>query len=129
MSEALAEKMSKRQAVEQAMGAGITSPKKIAEWVKEKYGVEITPPHVSTIKNGINNGPRAPRPRKESNGSTPDHAPVKDCGPTVSMVYPNGSSKSVGCNLDPIDLANLVRLSRRAGGVEYLKAFLSALEG
>src|SRR3954452_1745266 len=65
---------SKKEAVQQALALGITSPTKVSEYVKETYGVEVTPGHVSTIKGTLK--------REQSSGET------KQEGESTSQEWP-----------------------------------------
>jgi hypothetical protein len=106
----------KKEAVRLALADGIKSPTKIAAHLKETYGMDVTPAHVSTIKGGLKKGRRNGR-RKGKPGPKP-----KQAGPAA------GKKAGPRPGLTPQDLAALAEIAERVGGFEQLQEFLSALK-
>lgn len=102
----------KTQAVKLALRDGVKSPTGIAEYVKEKYGMDITPNYVSVIKGKMKRGRKAKRKAKQSQAEGSEKA------------APRAGDKR---GLSPEDIVELAGLARKAGGYEKLRDFLTAL--
>lgn len=105
----------KTRAVEEAMAMGIESPTKIAEHINSTYGLGITVSHVSAVKTAI-------AKRKGKKGRRKKRA----AAPTATVVVVKPSKLDGG--LSPTDLTELATLADRAGGVDSLQQFLTALK-
>src|SRR3954462_9566628 len=55
----------KTEAVKEAVAAGVTSPQKIVEYVREKHGLEVSPSYASGLKTEILRKKPGRKPRKE----------------------------------------------------------------
>ena len=100
----------KTEAVKLAIAGGLTSPTEIVAHVKERYGLDVTPNHVSMIKGTLKK--RKGKPGRKSRQAAPrSAAPV---APTRGLT--------------PEDLTALAALAEKAGGVDQLQEWLSVLK-
>jgi hypothetical protein len=100
----------KTEAVKLAIAGGLTSPSEIVAHVKERYGLDVTPNHVSMIKGSL-------KKRKGKPGRKPRQAAPASAAPTAPAR-----------GLTPEDLTALASLAEKAGGVDQLVEFLSVLK-
>jgi hypothetical protein len=103
----------KTQAVKMALRAGVKSPMEIADYVKTRYGMDITPNYVSVIKGKM-------KRRRKARGKA-EHAQEEGQEKASPRA---GASKS---GLSPEDIVELAGLARKAGGYDKLREFLTAL--
>ena len=113
----------KTEAVKQALARGLTSPTEIAEHVRRKHGLTITPAHVTTIKGTLKRkgGLTQPSAARESRQGEPAGAQGEQ-----PAARPGATSAPGG--LTPQDLASLAAIAERAGGVDRLQEFLAVLK-
>src|SRR5262249_5060020 len=102
----------KTQAVKLALRDGLKSPTAIANHVRTKYGMDITPNYVSVIKGEM---------KKSKKKGKAKHAAE---GESKRARVPPPASKT---GLSPQDLVDLADLAKKAGGYEKLQEFLNAL--
>jgi hypothetical protein len=102
--------ISKTDAVKAALEEGMTSPNEISAHVKKKHGLDVTPAYVSTIKGNLK--------EKPVNGR-------KKPGPKPGQKKAVQAEASRG--LSARDLGALADLAQRAGGLDKLEEYLSAL--
>jgi len=100
--------------VKAAVAEGVTSPKKIVEYVREKTGLEISPSYASGLKTQLLRSRRKPRQKAPA-------TPVAHPAPQPTPHAPQARG------LTPEDLADLAEIAARAGGVGKLREFLDAL--
>ena len=113
----------KTEAVKEALAQGITSPTQIADHIRRRRGLEITPGHVTTIKGALKRKGGLPQPsaarasRQEEPAGTRGEQPAAAPTPTSA---PGG--------LTPQDLAALAAIAERAGGIDRLQEYLAVLK-
>jgi hypothetical protein len=100
------------EAVKLAIAGGLTSPTEIVAHVKERYGLDVTPNHVSMIKGNLKKRKKKGKPGRKPREAAPVSVP------------PAAPSRG----LTPEDLTALAVLAEKAGGVDQLQEFLSALK-
>jgi hypothetical protein len=113
--------MTKKDAVIEALGKGMTSPSEIAEHINKTYGLNITPGHVSTVKGQLakgKDGKGKPGRKKGKRGRKP-----RGAKPAAAAAAPARR----GLTLE--ELTTLRQLKERAGGTEQLNAYLALFEG
>jgi hypothetical protein len=110
---------SKKEAVEEALAQGMTSPKEIAEHVKRVHGLDVTPGHVSTIKGDLKRAGQLVSPKGK-----PGRKPRQQTAVAEQAAPPSAR----GAGLRPQDLTALAEIAERVGGVEQLQQFLTALK-
>jgi hypothetical protein len=117
----------KTEAVRLALAEGVTSPQKIAGHVKDKYGLDITPAHASTIKGtlkrkkGKGKGKARGKPGRKPNHQQAAVATSAHAPPAKRVAAASGSG------LTSQDLAALAEIAERVGGIDRLQEFLAAL--
>jgi hypothetical protein len=73
----MADKPNSSSLIREAIDAGVTSPKAIAEWVKEKHDVEVKPSLVNNVKFHYMKKPSpAKRGRPKGSTKTPAASPA-----------------------------------------------------
>jgi hypothetical protein len=103
----------KVQAVAEALAKGFSSPKEIADHLRREHGLEITAAYVSVIKGKL---------RKQGGLSRPKGHKARPPGSAGPAARPPAAG------LTPQDLAALVQIAERAGGIDSLQDFLSVLK-
>jgi hypothetical protein len=119
---------SKTEAVQWALDDGVSSPTQIAEHVKAKYGMDITAAHVSTIKGNLKRGKG--KGGKGKPGRKPGRKP-KAAAPAVALSpkpAPKPAPPPAAAGLTSQDLASLAEIAERAGGIDELQEFLTAIQ-
>lgn len=88
----MAEKPNSSSLIREAIDAGVTSPKAIAEWVKENHGVEVKASLVNNVK--FHYGKKsAPAKRGRPKGSTnKSPTPVVPAAPAAPAPSRNGGA-------------------------------------
>jgi len=76
--------MTKTEAVQAALAAGITSPKEIVKWVMDNHQIEMSPAHVSNTKSQLSRAEK-PKPRKKAVPSTNGHAAPSEFADMVAL--------------------------------------------
>ncbi len=114
----------KTEAVKKALARGLTSPTEIAEHVRRKQGLTITPAHVTTIKGTLKR--KGGLPQRSAARESRQEEPAGTSG-GEQPATPAASTPSPG-GLTPQDLASLADIAERAGGVDRLQEFLAVLK-
>jgi hypothetical protein len=115
----------KKEAVQLALAAGVSSPTEIAVYVKRTFNVDMTPEHVSTIK-GILKRPKKGAGKKAGPGRK-KKAQQSAEQPQQPPARTRTASPAAGPTAQ--DLILLAELAARAGGFERLRQFVAALGG
>jgi len=107
-----AEKITKSEAVRRAVAEGVDKPTEAVAFIKERFGVEITPQHFSSIKSqeAKKAGKPARRGRKPRDAAAPT---------------PNGPRVGNG---NPVELARQVKKLVDVYGVEAIKEMATVFE-
>jgi hypothetical protein len=109
----------KTEAVGLAMAAGVSSPTEIAVYVKDQYGLTITPAHVSTIKGNLKRARRKKKPGRKSGRK------AASAGASAPRSTPQAPAGEAG--LTTKDLTSLIEMARRAGGFDVLHEYVEVL--
>jgi hypothetical protein len=115
----------KKEAVQLALAAGVSSPTEIAVYVKRTFNLDMTPEHVSTIKGILN------RPKKGAGKKAGTARKKKAQQPAKQPQQPPARTRTAppAAGLTAQDLILLAELAARAGGFERLRQFVAALGG
>ena len=105
----------KTQAVKAALRDGLKSPTEIANHVRTKYGMAITPNYVSVIKGKMKRSKKRKGKGKRSQAGG------------QALAAPAHAVTGAKRGLSPEDIVELADLARKAGGYEKLQKFLNAL--
>lgn len=67
----------KSQAVRNAIAAGVTMPTEGCKWIKEQYGLDVTPAMFSAVKNSTKAKSNTGRKSAPASPATPNGSPTK----------------------------------------------------
>jgi hypothetical protein len=109
----------KTAAVKEAMGKGIKSPKDIAEYAKNNYGMSISEAYVSTIKGNLKRAKAGKRPP----GRPPKQKAAEGEGSTRVKAADGGAG-----GLRAKDVEALADIAERAGGIDQLQQLLATMK-
>jgi hypothetical protein len=111
-------KPTKTEAVLALLGEGLSSPSQIANEVLARYGITISPAHVSNIKSksGIKTGRRRKGRRGRKAKAAVDNQTQKAAAPGRP-----------GAGLTASDLDALLHVAKRMGGLRELRNYLDLL--
>ena len=109
-------KVTKTSAVNAALREGLSSPTQIAAFVKEHYGLDMTPAHVSNIKSKGRTGGNG---RKGGRGRKPGRPRAAEGR------APRPSAASGGLTANELEM--LLQIARRMGGLQELRTYLDVL--
>jgi hypothetical protein len=114
----------KKEAVQLALAAGVSSPTEIAAYVKQTFDVDITPAHASNIKGIL-------KRQKKAGGKKAGTARKKKAQQAVEQPEHPIRTKPTppAAGLTAQDLILLADLAARVGGFERLRQFVDALGG
>ncbi len=104
--------MTKADAVRAAMAEGVEKPQDACEWIKTKFGIDITPAHFSSYKSGF---------KKKEGGGASEPSSTSSHGKS----QPSGSR--VG-NSNPVELAKQVRALVQQHGAAAVKGMVEVFE-
>jgi hypothetical protein len=113
----------KQDAVRLALEAGVTSPTAIAQYVQDKFGMEMTVAHVSTTKGILIRQGKARKKRK------PGRKPGKKRAEQADGARARVAATTWEEGLTPQDLRLLSEMAQRAGGYAQLRQFIDVLGG
>src|SRR5262249_44829826 len=114
----------KQEAVRLALAARVRSPTQIARYVKDHFGMELTPAHASTIKGQLKREKKVKK--RGANGRRKKRAPGSTDQAAQTPARARPAAQVAG--LTPGDLTTLVEMARRAGGIERLVEYLEVLQ-
>ncbi len=111
---------SKKDAVRMALAAGVKSPTDIAQYVKDKFALDMSVPHVNTVKGQL---------KREKNEKKPKGKPGRKPGrPRTRAVEATPARAEARRGLTVAEVRTLKELVGRVGGVGGLQPYLELLE-
>jgi hypothetical protein len=123
--------VNKTQAVQEVLKLHITSPVKIADYLKKEYGLDITAAHVSTIKGNLKRrkgtGKRG-RPKGSTKKAIAEAAATAAAALVATTAAKAAPAPKAG-GLTPSDLRTLSDMAHKAGGFGQLREYLEVLGG